>query len=131
MKMKTNSPSNVKTGWSQKFFYKVESDAMLDNLIKLFAKHGNDWSMKKETFDKIVAKSKIDKYFYFTPVRDQVLEVDGDNIRFREYVAESLLTYSWRWSMRNALKNLKRTAFFEMCITMFTGCAKKEGLIKN
>jgi predicted PolB exonuclease-like 3'-5' exonuclease len=114
MKMQRNSPSNVKTGWNQKFFYKVESDGMLDNLIRLFAENGNDWSMKKETFDKIVAKNKIDQYFSFASVRDEVLEVEGDNIRFQEYVAESLLAHSWRWSSRNTLKNLTRMFYQQL-----------------
>lgn len=153
MKMQSNSPSNIKTGWNQKFFYKIESDGMLDNFIKLFAQHGNNWSMKKENFDKIIAKNKLDKYFSFIPVRDEVLEIEDNLICFREYVAEDLLTNSWRWSLRNALKNWKKIAFIEMCIdawafvidseartpsefkysngyVMSVRCAKKEGLIK-
>lgn len=153
MRMQSNSPSNVKIGWNQKFFHKVEDDGMLDSLISVFAKHGNNWSMKKEAFDNIVAKNGLDKYFNFIPICNEVLEIEADIIRFREYVAENLLAHSWRWSLRNALKNLKKTALIEMCIdawafvvdpeartvsdfkyangcSMSIRCAKKEGLIK-
>ena len=106
-KMQNNSPSNIRTGWRQKYFYTIEWDGMLDTFIKIFSKHGNSWSMKKDVFDEIITKNKIDQYHHFIPVRDQVLEIEGDNIRFNEYVVESLLTNSWRWSIRNMLKNLK------------------------
>ena len=153
MKMQSNSPSNVKTGWNQKFFYSVQKDGMLDNLIKVFTENGNNWSMKKASFDDIVIENGLAKYFSFIPVCNEVLEVEGDIVRFREYVAETLLANNWKWSLSNALKNFKKTAFVEMCIDalafvvdpeartsseftysngypMSIRCAKKEGFIK-
>lgn len=151
--MQSNSPSNVKTGWNQKFFYSVENDGMLDIIIKIFTKHGNSWSMKRSLFEDIITQKRLDECHTFTPVCEQALEVEGDIIRFQEYVAENLLANSWRWSLNNALKNLRKSALVEMCIDawafvvdpeartlsefkytngycMSIRCAKKIGLIK-
>jgi len=116
MKMQNSSPSNIKTGWNQKYFYSVEKDSMLDTIVKIFTKHGNSWSMKRDLFEDIITKKRLDECFTFAPVCEEVLEVEGDAIRFQEYVAENLLANSWRWSPKNTLKNLKKSAFVEMCI---------------
>lgn len=114
--MQRNSPSNVETGWRKKYFHKIDDDGMLDNFIEIFTKNGNSWSMTKEVFDKIIAKGRINDYPSFKPVYDQVLEINGNTIGFKEDVAEDLLSHNWQWSFRNALKNLGRSAFVEMFI---------------
>lgn len=148
MKKEGNSPSNIRTGWNQKFFYKVEHDGMLDNFIKLFVKNGNEWSMKKELFDRIVAEEKITAHHSFETVYLRTLEVDGEFIRFQNHVIEHLLTYNWKWSARNTWKNWKRVftdawAFvadpearkisnfkYPNGAAMSVRCARKQGLIK-
>ncbi len=154
MKTDSNSPSNVKTGWNQTFFYSVEKDGMLDIIIGIFTENGNNWSMKRVLFEEIIAKKRLDACHTFTPVCEQTLEVEGDNIRFQEYVAETLLAHSWHWSFKNEWKNFKKTALVELCVDawafvtdpeartasefkytngypMSIRCAKKVGLIKK
>ena len=115
-KMWSNSPSNVRTGYRQNFFYKVEWDGMLDIFIKIFVKNGNNWSMKKDLFDSLIIEKKIDQYHSFVFVRDRVLEIEGDTICFNEYIAESLLARNWRWSARNMFKNLKHATIVQIFI---------------
>lgn len=106
MDVNKNSPSNIRTGKKQQFFNKNEYDGTLDAFIELFVEQGNEWIMRKETFDRAIVKSQLRENFLFDSVFVQVLSTNSDFVWFKEPVIQSLLSNSWRWSFRNTLKNL-------------------------
>lgn len=107
-KMARSSPSNITTGWWQKFFNRVEPDTMLDRFIEIFVKNGNEWFMEKKTFDKIVSEKELFRDPVFKRVYEITFDVEGDLLCFDEMVIQHLLKHRWCWSPRNTWKNLKR-----------------------
>ncbi|MDP2944073.1 MAG: hypothetical protein Q8N57_00685 [bacterium] len=104
-----NSPSNIETGWRQKYFYHLESDGILDCFIKTFQNNGNHWVMRKDLFDQIIAQKNLSHWNVFSSIYNETLEIDGDFIHLRQHVAEHLLKVNWRWSFRNFLKRFKKS----------------------
>jgi hypothetical protein len=102
-----NSPSNIRLGWKQKYYYKIENDSMLDCFVRIFKKNGNCWNMKKDLFDQIVTKEGLKEFLCFDHICKNVLEIDDDSVHFNQSVAYYLLKNNWRFSFRNFLKRSK------------------------
>jgi len=55
------SPSNIETGWRQKYYFKIEFDGVLDMFIEIFKKNGNTREIHKDLFEKNIDKMKVDR----------------------------------------------------------------------
>lgn len=106
MNIQKNSPSNIQTGWRQKFFHKIEHDSLLDELIKIFTKHGNNWSMDRLSFDELSVVNNLNEHRAFQTVCYEVLETRGAMISFKQEVVAKLLKHNRRWSLKNTIKQM-------------------------
>lgn len=104
LEIKGYSPSNIETGWRQKYYFKIDSDSILDRFVKIFAENGNEWNMKTDEFDAIVEIKEMDRSHGFRYIYQDALEIDGDHIHLKKRVAEELLKNNWVWSFRNLIK---------------------------
>lgn len=96
-----SSPSNIKTGWGQKYFFKVEMDAVLNSFIKVFQKNGNRWNMKSAEFDLLIEREGINRHPYYKEVAVKVLASEGGYIHLRPEVIDYLLKCNRKFSFRH------------------------------
>ena len=104
------SPSNIDTGFFQKYYWKVEFDGKLNFFIEIFQENWNAWEMDINAFEAAIDKKNIHvkNMVWYEYVYKDALEVNDGKIKMRNNIIQSLLKSSRQFSIKNTLKQTKK-----------------------
>ncbi len=121
---KNYRPSNIDTGWRQKYFYKVEDDTMLNIFINIFKKKWNTWEIDNEIFESYLqeiksisnnSKGGIESVLLWehvlSRVYDETIEIIWEKVKLRDHVINYLLQHSYQFSPRTVIANTAEKLF--------------------